>query len=285
MSVNKSERAEIIKNIDVFAFGMQKKILNMALTAGAKSSHLGGGLSMVDIIATLFEGIMRHDTNSPLSSERDRFILSKGHGVLGYYSALSQAGYLSEDELQTFEQPETELLGHPVINRRKGIEFSTGSLGMGLSLGIGVALSLKRKGSDYRVFVLMGDGESNEGSVWEGVMAASQFELENLTVIVDRNCYQQTGANENIMSMGDVASKFQSFGWEAFNVDGHDVSALYDVLGQRSSSKPHAVIAKTVKGKGVSFIENNNSWHHAVLTKSNYEDALEELMQRRAGSR
>ena len=270
-----------VEKIKKFAFRMRKHILNMALKAGAYSSHLGGGLSMVDITATLFGSVMTYSPKTPLLPDRDRFILSKGHGVLGYYSALCEAGYLTADDLMSFEQPDSELLGHPVRNPSKGIDFSTGSLGMGLSLGIGVALSAQRKEQKFRVFVLMGDGETNEGSVWEGAMAASQYKLNNLVVIVDKNKYQQTGANADIMSIGDIGAKFISFGWQVKELDGHNEKELYEALNSKNSSeKPLAIIANTVKGKGVSFAENNNAWHHGVLTKANYEQAMDELFNK-----
>jgi len=276
MTSNKSE----IEKIKSFAFKMRKHILNMSLTAGAYSSHLGGGLSMVDITATLFGAVMNHNNKKPQWPDRDRFILSKGHGVLGYYSALCEAGYLTETDLRTFEQPDSALLGHPVRNLKQGIDFSTGSLGMGLSLGIGVAVSVRMKKRKSRVFVLMGDGETNEGSVWEGVMAASQYQLNNLIAIIDKNGYQQTGANKDIMCIGDIASKFKGFGWKVKVVDGHNINELYDALSsQNNSNQPLAVIANTVKGKGVSIAENNNDWHHHVLTKANYDEAMEGLLE------
>jgi transketolase len=282
---SETKEAVEIDEIEQFAFRMRKHILGMALKAGAGSSHLGGGLSMVDITATLFGGVMNYDPKTPLWPDRDRFILSKGHGVLGYYSALCEAGYLTEDDLMTFEQPGSNLLGHPVMNRTKGIDFSTGSLGMGLSLGIGVALSAKRKEQKIRVFVLMGDGETNEGSVWEGAMAASHYQLDNLVAIIDKNGYQQTGANSDIMCVGNIVSKLYGFGWEVKEVDGHNVRELYSVLGsENNSNKPLAIIANTVKGKGVSFAEHNNAWHHGVLTKANYEQAMDELLKSREKS-
>jgi transketolase len=250
----------------------------MALAAGGKAAHLGGALSMMEISATLYGGVMRYRPDQPEWADRDRFILSKGHGVLGYYTALADLGLIAEQDLAGFESTGSRLLGHPVINRASGIEFSTGSLGMGLSLGIGVALAGRRRGRDYRVFVLLGDGECNEGSVWEAAMAAPHFGLDRLTAIVDRNGLQQTGSNDTILRTGDMAAKWASFGWDAVEVEGHDVGQLHDVLaGPRQIGRPRAVIAQTVKGKGVSFAENNNDWHHAVLTRAQYDAAIAEL--------
>lgn len=257
---------------------MRRSILDMALAAGGSSSHFGGGLSIVDIVATLFGQVMRYDPKNPTWEERDRFILSKGHGCLGYYAALSDIGVLSRDELMSFEKTGSPLLGHPVINRDKGIEFSTGSLGMGLSLGIGVAVAGQRRGRGHHVYVVLGDGELNEGSNWEAFLAAPHFRLGNLTAIVDRNGLQQTGSNDEIMPLGNVAEKLRAFGWDVREVDGHDVDAVHGALTtERRPDVPRAIVAKTVKGKGFSFSENDNDWHHKVLSKPQYETAVAEL--------
>ena len=268
----------IIKNIKDMAKRMRIKILDMALTAGANSSHFGGGLSIVDITATLYGEVMNLDPKNPNCENRDRFILSKGHGVLGYYTALSEIGYISEEDLKTFEKEGTYLFGHPVMKRSKGIEFSNGSLGMGLSLGIGVALAGKRKEMDYKVYVLMGDGECNEGSVWEAAMAGGHYKLDNIVAILDKNNLQQTGANSEIMSVGNLASKWKSFGWDVIEIDGHNIDEIYKAfMTTKNSNRPYAIVANTIKGKGFSFAENNNAWHHAPLSSSQYELALEEL--------
>jgi transketolase len=273
-----SDRDSIVAGIEAMAKRMRKTALDVALGAGGKSAHIGGALSIVDITATLFGAVMRLDPKNPEWPDRDRFILSKGHGVLGYYTALAEAGFIPLDELMKFEETGSYLLGHPVMNRPKGIEFSNGSLGMGLSLGIGVSISARRRNQDFRVFVVMGDGECNEGSVWEAAMAAAHFKLKNLVAIIDRNNLQQTGTNADIMSIGDVAAKFTSFGWRVIELDGHDAGALYDTLNPRNTAdQPLAIVAHTVKGKGFSFTENNNDWHHAVLTRTQYDTAMQEL--------
>jgi len=271
------KKEEIVERIQVMAKRMRKNLLDTALAAGASSSHFGGGLSIIEITAILYGAVMKFDHLNPEWEDRDRFILSKGHGVLGYYTALKEAGFFSKDDLLTFEKNNTFLLGHPVKNREKGIEFSNGSLGMGLSLGIGVAIAGKKRNKGYKTYVLMGDGECNEGSVWEAAMAASQFKLDNIIGILDRNNLQQTGTNKDIMNVGDLAKKWKDFGWETIEVDGHNVSELYDVFTKNNTNKPRAIIAHTVKGKGFSFSENNNDWHHAILGKSQYEQALLEL--------
>ena len=271
-------REKIIQSIEVMSKRMKKNLLDTALAAGASSSHFGGGLSLIDITATLYGAILKYDPKNPEWSERDRFILSKGHGVLGYYTALVEAGFIPKKDLLSFEKTDSYLLGHSVKNRAKGIEFSNGSLGMGLALGIGVALAGKRRKNAFNIFVVMGDGECNEGSVWEAALAAPQFKLDNLFAIVDRNNFQQTGSNAEIMSVGDLESKWESFGWQVVGVDGHNIEELYEAFtAEYEKNKPVAIIAHTIKGKGFSFSENNNDWHHAPLTKSQYEIAINEL--------
>jgi len=273
-----TDRDKNIEKIKEMAKRMRKNVLDMALNAGSSSSHFGGGLSIVDITATLYGVIMKLDPQNPKWEGRDRFILSKGHGVLGYYTALSEIGYISKEDLESFEKDGTYLYGHPVMNRSKGIEFSNGSLGMGLSLGIGVAIAGKRKNIDYKVYVLMGDGECNEGSVWEAAMAGPHYKLDNLVAILDKNNLQQTGPNSEIMNVGDLVSKWKSFGWQVFEIDGHNVPEIYDTfLKVKDQTGPVAIVANTVKGKGFSFSENNNAWHHAPLSSSQYTAALEEL--------
>ncbi len=273
-----SEQQAEIDRITQMARNMRRSILDMALAAGASSSHFGGALSIVDITATLFGSVMSYDPKNPEWDERDRFILSKGHGCLGYYTALYEIGVLTRDELLSFEKTGSPLLGHPVLNREKGIEFSTGSLGMGLALGIGVAVAGQRRGKDYSVYVILGDGELNEGSNWEAIMAAPNMKLGNMVAILDRNRLQQTGSNEEIMSIGDATAKFKSFGWHTLEIDGHDISEIRRTLTtERNPNQPLAIVANTTKGKGFSFSENNNDWHHKVLSKNQYEAALDEL--------
>ena len=278
MEVSKTEQINKIKN---FALEMRKKILEMAVSAGSSSAHFGGALSITEIVSTLFAHQMKIDKTNPNWEERDRFILSKGHACLAYYAALSEIGYISSKELQTFEKNDTNLLGHPVINKDLGIDFSNGSLGMGLSLGIGVAISSKKKKKNFNVYVIIGDGECNEGSVWEGAMAAPNFKLNNLYVIIDKNNFQQTGSNKEIMSVENLKDKWSSFGWHTVELDGHNIQELCNFFdSSKKIDKPKAVIANTVKGKGFSFSENNNEWHHSVLSKSFYEKAIKELTKR-----
>jgi transketolase len=273
-----TNRKQEIEKIKQMAARMRRNILDMALEAGAASSHFGGGLSIVEMTATLFGSVMNLDPKDPEWVGRDRFILSKGHGCIGYYTALHEVGYISHQELMSFEKSDSFLYGHPVMNRPKGIEFSNGSLGMGISLGMGVAVAAKRKNENHRCFVIIGDGESNEGSNWEALMAAPHHKLDNLVVLLDRNRHQQTGSSEEIMDVGDAPSKLRAFGWHVEEIDGHDVGALYDALSvKRTDGTPLAIVANTIKGKGFSFSEDDNSWHHKVLTKNQYEAAIEEL--------
>lgn len=273
-------REQVIDKVEKMAKRMRKHALDMALSAGSNGAHIGPGLSMIEITATLYGAVMKIDPQNPNWEDRDRFILSKGHGTLGYYTALAEAGLIEVDELATFEANEGFLPGQPTLNMAKGIEFSSGSLGLGLSLGIGVAMTAKRMSKDYKTFVLMGDGECNEGTVWEAAMAASHYGLNNLIAIIDKNCIQSDGGCSIIMNMGDMAGKWRSFGWEVVEVDGHNICEIYDAFlnSSRSATKPYVVIASTVKGKGVSFMENNNEWHHSRLSKTQYDAAMLELM-------
>ena len=254
---------------------MRKDALKMALAAG--NAHLGGGLSLIEIMAVLYLGIMHYDVANPKMEERDRLIFSKGHGVLALYTALNQAGFILYEDLLTFKSNQTYLYGHPSIYPEKGIEFSSGSLGQGLSLGVGCALAIRRKRNESsRVFVVLGDGECDEGSIWEAAASASHFGLSNLVAIIDKNGLQYDGKTEDVLSMENLTKKWESFGWRTVDVNGHNISALYDALSA-SFDKPLVVIAHTVKGKGVSYMENNPLWHHSRFTRQQYDTAIAEL--------
>lgn len=256
---------------------MRRSILDVSYACNS-SAHLGGGLSIVDIMATLYGAVLRYDRGNPAWEGRDRFILSKGHGALGYYSALLAAGIISEETFATFQTNDSDLIGHPVMNVPLGIESSNGSLGHGLSMGVGLALAARKRNMKHRVYVLLGDGECNEGSVWEAVMSAAQLKLGNLVAIVDNNRFQNEGPCEAIMDCGNLAAKWESFGWNVCRVDGHNISELYGALVERNvQDRPKALIAGTIKGKGVPFMENNNAWHHNRLTKAHYDQALREM--------
>lgn len=251
-------------------------ILRMGLKTGSNGAHFGSGLSMVEIMAVLYLSVMRVDPARPRWPERDRFILSKGHGAMAYYAALKQAGFVTDEELMTFKSNHTFLYGHPSMNLDKGIEFSSGSLGLGLALGAGTAMGLRKRGNNTsKVFVLMGDGECDEGSVWESAASAAHFGLSNLVAIVDKNGLQYDGPTREILNMDGMAEKWESFGWRARVVDGHNVSELLDAFDSREG-KPTVVIANTVKGKGVPFMEHNPAWHHSRLTQAQFDELTAE---------
>lgn len=270
--------SESKKNVEVLAKKIREKILLMAFSAGQSSAHIGGALSTVDIISTLYQMVFQINKKDLFDENIDRFILSKGHGCLSYYAILNHLGFISDQELLTFEKDGSILLGHPVKNKEKGIEFSNGSLGMGLSIGVGLALGYKRLKKKNRVYVILGDGECNEGSIWESFMCANKFDLDNLFVFIDNNKYQQTGSNDDILINNNLFEKLTSFGWNSNQIDGHNIDQIYKFLTNKiNNNKPNIAICDTIKGKGISFFENNNDWHHSVLTKKNYELALNEL--------
>jgi transketolase len=240
-----------------------------ALEGGGRG-HLGPALSLLEIVRALYDSVLNHDPTNPLLASRDRFVLSKGHGCLGLFTVLADHGYFPTSELRGFCSFESNLGGHPERATLPGIEFSTGALGHGLSVGIGMAMASRLRNEKWRTFVLLGDGELNEGSVWEGAMHASQHQLGALTVIVDFNRMQASGDIDSIVSLAPLASKWEAFGFEVTEVNGHDVEQLADVLGNSRNphGKPRVVIAHTVKGKGFVSAENSTAWHHkAKITK------------------
>lgn len=267
---------EKIKNVSK---KLRRNILKMI--NNSKSGHPGGSLSCIDILNVLFTQCMKHYpdcSRNPNYKNRDRFILSKGHASAALYSIMAHCGYFSEDELMTFRIMGSRLQGHPCSRKIEGIEISTGSLGQGLSIGCGMALGLKLDNIDSKVFVLMGDGELQEGSVWEAVMNASHRKLDNLIAFVDRNKLQIDGSTEKVKSVGDVKAKFEAFGWNALEIDGHDVLEIYNAIQYaKNSDKPFVIVANTVKGKGVSFMENNAGWHGKAPSDEDLQKALKEL--------
>ncbi|MFG6384722.1 MAG: transketolase [Lachnospiraceae bacterium] len=256
---------------------MRKDCLIMAKAAGKQGFHFGASFSMIEIAASLYLQVMNINKNMLHDENRDRFILSKGHGVPAVYAALKQIGVLTEQDLYTFKKDETMLYGHPCKNQDLGIEFSSGSLGQGLSFAVGIALALKRKENNIsRVFVVLGDGECNEGAVWEAAMTASKYHLDNLIAIIDYNHLQYDGETQNIMPMGQIEEKWKSFGWETQTIDGHKVEQCCEAFSAKSSH-PKVVIADTVKGKGISFMEHIPSWHFGIMTEKEEKIAWEEI--------
>ena len=249
----------------------------MRMVYEAKTGHTGSSLSETDILTVLYYSVLRCDPANPGWEDRDRYIQSKGHAVEALYCILADRGYFPKEELKTFSQFGSPFIGHP--NRKvPGIEMNTGALGHGLAVGVGMALSAKLDHKDYHVYVLMGDGEQAEGSVWEAAMAAANFNLDNLTGIIDRNKLQISGRTEDVMGLEPLGDKWRSFGWDVLETDGHDVARLQDVLSTpRQDKKPRLVMAHTTKGKGVSFMEDAAHWHHGVPTEEQYRQATAEL--------
>jgi transketolase len=245
----------------------------------ARMGHPGGDLSAADILTTLYFDILRVDAENPKAPDRDRFIMSKGHCSALLYSTLAEAGFFPAEQLATYMKPLSMLNGHPDRNKLPGIEANTGPLGHGLPIGVGCAKAAKITGAQWRTFVLTGDGELQEGSNWEAAMAANHFGLDNLTVIVDRNRLQQGDTTENTITMEPLGERWRSFGWAVREVDGHDLAALSEALHAVpfEAGRPSCVIAHTMKGRGVSFMENRAEWHHRVPTEEEIGLALDEL--------
>lgn len=258
------------------ALRMRKNIIELAYRAGSKGAHLSPSLSLVEILAVLFTQILRFDPQNPEWPSRDRFLLSKGHGALGCYAAMYEAKIITHEDLFSFETEGGYFPGQPSKHLSKGIEYSGGSLGMGLSYGVGIALSAKLNGAGFQTYVLMGDGELNEGSVWESVMFAKHRKLSNLTAIIDRNNMQSDGCCENIISY-DIESVWRGFGWEVICCDGHSPESIAQAFSRNETDNPKVIIAKTVKGKGISFMEHAPEWHHNRLTEEQYVSAMKEL--------
>ncbi len=244
----------------------------------AQLGHPGGDFSAIDILATLYFGVMRYDAKKPDLPGRDRFIMSKGHATGAIYAALCAAGYFPEEWLATYMKPQSKLNGHPNRNYLPGIETNTGPLGHGFPVAVGIAIAARLAGSDHRTFVLTGDGEQQEGSNWEAAMVAGHRKLSNLTLIVDRNRLQQGAGTEETSGLDPLDRKYEAFGWDVTMVDGHDHAALLALLGAKAGDKPRCIIANTVKGKGVSFMENQAKWHHAVPNAAQFEQAMKELV-------
>ena len=270
---------EHIKRLEEQAKIIRKHVVNMIYQAG--SGHVGGSLSCVEILAVLYFHFMRHDPLNSKWEDRDRFILSKGHSAPTLYATLAEAGYLPVEELKTLRKFGSRLQGHPDINfNLPGIEVSTGSLGQGLSLGCGIALNARLEKKDFKTYVLLGDGECDEGQVWEAALFASHNKLNNLTAIIDRNKYQIDGKTEEILSLEPLEDKWITFGWNVLTIDGHNIRDLINIFERiktNSNTKPTVVIANTIKGKGISFMEDDNNWHGKAPSKEEYGLAIKQL--------
>ncbi|MBS3740553.1 MAG: transketolase [Candidatus Cloacimonetes bacterium] len=274
MTERKNKKIEKLKNI---ALELRRDILKMIAKAG--SGHPGGSLSATDIGTALFFSEMKYDSNDPDWKERDRFILSKGHAAPLLYALLAKAGYFSGSELNKLRGYKSILQGHPASYLVPGVEVSTGSLGQGLSVAAGLALSAKQDEKDFRVFSLLGDGELNEGQIWEAIMFSGHNKLDNLCAIVDRNHLQIDGDTEKVMALEPLEEKWQSFNWNTISINGHDFEEILMAFEKfnQNSDKPFVIIAKTVKGKGVSYMENKAGWHGKAPNREQLEIALKEL--------
>lgn len=264
-----------LKQLKQDCLNLRQRIVELSYKAGKNGAHVGGSLSLVEILRSLMSVLNRDPQNL---EERDRLILSKGHGALALYCALEQKGILTREEVDTFETNGTDYFAHAKRNVEKGVEFSGGSLSLGLSYAVGVALGCKSKQLENHIYAIVGDGECDEGLVWESLMAASKYQLDNLTVIVDCNGLQSDGFTKDVMDTSSLSDKFAAFGFYVIEVDGHDVLGLMNALKNRSK-KPQAIIARTVKGKGLSFVESDPKWHHGVMSEKLYEQANKELSQ------
>lgn len=270
------------KELEKFALSVRKRVIRMAYQCNS-NVHLGGALSMVDLLAVLYGNVLRGSGGS--YEDRDRFILSKGHGALALFATLGEIGLISGERLRTYLKDGSNLCAHPVMEPEIGIESSNGSLGQGVSMAVGIALSAKRKKKDYQVYTMIGNGESNEGLVWEAFASAAQFKLDNLTVILDDNKFQNDGASEAVMYYPDYKQRLRAFGFDAVEINGHCFAEIDAALKRRHvKDTPKAIVANTVKGCGISFMENDNSWHHNRLTQKYYEQAMRELEESRYGN-
>lgn len=276
----KQEDVEMEKEVQMLssrANEIRQDIIRMLGRAG--SGHPGGSLSAADIVTALYFRVMRIDPDNPKDPGRDRFILSKGHAAPVLYAALANRGFFPREELLTLRKLGSRLQGHPDMKKLPGVEMSTGSLGQGLSVANGLALAGKLDGLDYRVYALLGDGEIQEGQIWEAAMAAAHYRLDNLIAFLDHNRMQIDGTTDQVMSPEPVADKWRAFGWDVREIDGHDMAQILQAVdqAQKVKGKPHMIIAETIKGKGVSFMENQVGWHGVAPKPDEIERALAEL--------
>ncbi len=268
---------ENVKRLKDMSIRMRKMALNMALSAGSKGAHIGGGFSCMEIMAVLYGEILNIDPKDPLNPARDRLLVSKNHCTIAHFPALVEKGYIQESDLCSYTVNGSRLIGYP-YDPVIGLEYSGGSLGMAITVGVGQAISAKKNGLDYKVYVLMGDGELNEGSIWEAFMSAAHFSLDNLIAVVDRNHLCYDGATEDVMQLGDLPAKMRSFGFHTVVCDGHDIADLLNAFGNLAEDRPNVILCDTVKGKGLSFAENRPEWHQKALTQEQYDLALADLM-------
>ncbi|MBI9101317.1 MAG: transketolase [Spirochaetales bacterium] len=274
------ENKNTVEFIQEKAAVMRRDVIEMGYVAGGRGAHFGPALSSIEIVASLFFKVMNHDPKEPTMPERDRFVQSKGHACLSYYSALIESGYIDKELMSTFKGDESFLSGHPSRNMEHGIEISSGSLGNGFAIACGMAKAAKIKNEDHYVYCLVGDGECNEGIIWEAAMNGAKNKLDNLVAIVDRNGVQLAGKTSDIMDV-DLVALWKAVGWEVEVVeDGNDLLLVIEALEKMKNSKsgkPHMIIANTTKGKGISFMEGSLDWHARAMDKEQYDQAVSEL--------
>jgi len=270
-------RDKLIKDIEKKANVIRKNVIEMIFNA--KGGHIGGALSMTDIIASLYFHVLKIDPKNPEWEDRDRFVLSKGHASAAWYAALAERGYFPKEELLTFDHINSRLQGHPDMLKTPGVDMSSGSLGQGISAALGMALAARYLKKTYRTFVILGDGETQEGQVWEASMVAANYKTDNLIVILDYNKLQLYGQTNKIMNIEPVIEKWQVFGWNTIEINGHRINEIVQALecAVKVVGKPTIIIAHTIKGKGVSFMENEVKWHSLAPTKEQTKQALKEL--------
>lgn len=253
---------------------LRKTVLDMAFAAS--TGHIGCAFSIIELLAVLHRSYLRYPGNDPLAKGRDYLVLSKGHGVMAQYACMRERGWIGDKEIKGYFSDGSDLKGLS-DSRNPGLEVTSGSLGHGFSVGVGLALGIKLRSFDQKIYAIVGDGELNEGAIWEGALFAAHNELRNFMVIVDENGYQAMGTTQAVLKLGSIQSKFESFGFEALTIDGHDQTAINDAITKlwaSSSKSPKAIVAKTIKGKGVPFMEGNNIWHYTRLDAQTYSQAL-----------
>lgn len=242
-----------------------------------QSGHPGGSMSCVEITMALYYNVMKYDPKNPQMEDRDRFVLSKGHACPTLYAVLADRGFFPKEDLWSLRQVDSHLQGHPDMTKTPGVDCNTGSLGQGVAIAAGMALAAKHKKADYKVYAVIGDGEMQEGLVWEAAMSAAHYKLDNFVVLLDYNHLQIDGKNEDVMDIGNPIEKFQAFGFECFEVDGHDIDAITEAVKAPVSGKPKFICCHTHKGQGISFMADNHNWHGKPLATEDYEAAMKEL--------
>ena len=265
-----------INKLQKDACSIRKLILDLCVGKEG-GHHFGGSLSTIELLVYLYGHFLNVNSKNVLDSNRDRFILSKGHGVLGFYCSLYHYGFINKNQLLSYKTFGSEFIAHPIKNLANGIESSNGSLGHGLSYGSGISYGAKLMKTDSKVVVLVGDGECNEGSVWESIMSSTSLELNNLFIIIDYNRFQSDGPSSSIIDQKNLPERLSSFGCDVIEIDGHNFEQIHNAFNSTNTKKPKSIVANTVEGKGVPFMENNNDWHHSYLTQAQHSSAMEHI--------